>query len=779
MARKLKEYERKRDFAATPEPAGDGAGEEGERARFVIQEHSARRLHWDLRLERDGVLASWAVPNGIPDDPDSNRKAVRTEDHPLEYLDFEGEIPAGQYGAGTMKVWDRGTYECHKFREDEVMVTFHGERVRGRYVLFRAGRDPKDWMIHRMDPPERADRDPMPERVVPMLARLGPLPRDEERYGFEVKWDGVRAIAYLEPGRLRLESRNLNDITAQYPEVRSLSRELGARPAVLDGEIVAFDEGGRPSFERLQRRMHLSSEAQVKRLARSVPVVYVVFDLLYLDGESLMGLSYSERRERLDELELNGANWQTPRYRVGEGQALLDATAEQGLEGVVAKRLDCPYEPGRRSGAWIKVKNLHREDLAIGGWMPGEGRRTDRIGALLVGDRSDEGSLRYAGRVGSGFTEKELDRLKGKLAPLRRDTSPFEGRQPPRGAVFVEPELVADVEFREWTNSRTLRAPVYKGLRELRDLPGGAAELQVDGRTIKVSNRDKVMYPATGFTKADVVDYYLRAAPVLLPHLHGRPLTLKRYPDGVEGQHFYEKQCPSHRPDWVPTADVPSREKGKITYCLANDLPTLVWLGNLADLELHTSLSRAEAIERPTMMVFDLDPGPGADVLDCAEVALWLRDMFEQLGLRIFVKTSGSKGLHAQVPLNVDVTYEETKPFARAVAELLEKTHPDRVVSRMTKTLRENRVLVDWSQNDVHKTTVCAYSLRAKERPTVSTPVDWDEVEGALDAGEPGSLAFDAAGVLERIAQRGDPLAEVLTLTQELPALGSGARRRG
>jgi bifunctional non-homologous end joining protein LigD len=486
-----------------------------------------------------------------------------------------------------------------------------------------------------------------------------------------------------------------------------------------------------------------------------------------------MGLPYGERRRRLEGLELAGAGWQTPRYHVGDAQALLSATAERGLEGVVAKRLDCPYEPGRRTGVWVKVKNLQRQEFLVAGWLPGEGRRTERIGALLVGQWESPGSLRYAGRVGTGFTERELDRLKEKLAPLRRDTSPFDGRQPPKGSVFVEPELVADVEFREWTNSRTLRAPVYKGLREVRELLGGAAEMQVEGRTLRISNRDKVLYPAVGFTKGDVIDYYVRAAPVLLPHLHGRPLTLKRYPDGVEGQHFYEKQCPSHRPDWVNTASLPSRERGKIEYCLADNLPTLVWLGNLADLELHTSLSRADAMPRPTMMVFDLDPGPGADVLDCAQVALWLRDMFGQLGLRTFVKTSGSKGLHAQVPLNVDVTYENTKPFARAVAELLEKQHSDRVVSRMTKSLREGRVLVDWSQNDVHKTTVCAYSLRARERPTVSTPLDWDELEAAHAAGDAHRLVFDAAAVVERIAERGDPLADALTLRQELPDLGA------
>nr|MDQ4041824.1 hypothetical protein [Actinomycetota bacterium] len=381
---RLSDYERKRDFAATPEPGAGEAAAPADRARFAIQEHHARRLHWDLRLERDGVLASWAIPNGIPEDPAENRKAVRTEDHPLEYLEFEGEIPAGQYGAGTMSVWDRGTYECEKFRDDEVMVVFHGERVRGRYVLFRAGRDPKDWMIHRMDPPDPG-REPMPERIAPMLARLGELPAREEGWGFEVKWDGVRAIAFAEPGRLRLQSRNLNDITPRYPELRGLTEQLGARTAILDGEVVAFGPDGRPDFGRLQQRMHVASDSRVKRLASSIPVVYVVFDLLYLEGRSLMALPYAQRRARLEALELGGPAWQVPAYAREHGQALLDATLEQGLEGIVAKRLDCPYEPGRRSAGWVKVKNLQRAELVIGGWMPGEGRRRRRIGALLVG----------------------------------------------------------------------------------------------------------------------------------------------------------------------------------------------------------------------------------------------------------------------------------------------------------------------------------------------------------------------------------------------------------
>jgi bifunctional non-homologous end joining protein LigD len=784
VAERLSEYKRKRDFTKTAEPGPeDGAGEG---RRFVVQEHHARRLHWDLRLEHEGVAASWAIPNGIPEVPDENRMAVHTEDHPLKYLDWEGDIPAGEYGAGKMRIWDRGTYECEKWTDSKVIVVFHGERLHGRYALFRAGREAKDWMIHRMDPPEDPGREPMPERVVPMMAKLAADPPRGEEWAFEIKWDGVRAIGYSEPGRLHFESRNLNDISSQYPELRGLNRALGSRSAVLDGEIVAFDENGRPSFERLQQRMHLTRDADIKRRAAQYPVTYVIFDLLYLDGHSLMGLTYDQRRARLAELELDGDHWRAP-GNFDDGAGLLEASGQQGLEGIVAKRRDCAYYPGRRGGGWLKIKHTRRQELVIGGWLPGEGRRRNRIGALLMGYRED-GGFKYAGKVGTGFTEKELDRLAGLLAPLERKGSPFDGSHPvPRGAHFVEPRLVAEIELRDWTSAGMLRAPSYKGLRDdkepgevvleapadgttLTALLGGApakgnVTLAVDGRDLQLTNLDKVLYPDVGFTKADVIDYLARISPVLLPHLHCRPLTLKRYPNGVNGQHFYEKNCPAHRPPWVQTAQV-----GDICFCLAHDLATLVWLGNLADLELHTSLALHTAIERPTILAFDLDPGAPADIVQCCQVALLLRGMFSHLGLECFPKTSGSKGLQVYVPLNNDhTTYEKTKPFAKAVAETLEKAQPDLIVSRMTKKLRPGKVLVDWSQNDEHKTTVNVYSLRARDRPTVSTPVTWEEVEACAQAQDAGLLVFDAEQVLARVEEQGDLFAPVLSLVQELP----------
>ncbi len=719
------------------------------------------------------------MPNGIPTDPRQNRKAVRTEDHPLEYLDFHGEIPKGSYGAGTMTIWDRGTYDLEKWRDDEVIATFHGERLAGRYALIRTG-DGKDWLMHRMDPPADPDAEPMPETLVPMLAKPGRLPprRDQDRWAFEIKWDGVRALVFSEPGRLRLHSRNGRDITASYPELRPLNRALSHHGAILDGEIVAFDADGRPSFGRLQQRMHLTGESQVRRRAKEIPVVLVLFDLLWLDGHSLMELPYDERRARLEALGLRGAAWQTPEAHHGDGAALLRATAEQGLEGLIAKRRDAPYEPGRRSGSWLKVKNVARQEVVIAGWLPGEGRRARRIGALVVGvHEKDGGPLVYAGRVGTGFTDRTLDELAARLEPLRTDRNPF-GRGGPRGTVWVRPSLLAEVEFTEWTSEGLLRHPSFKGLREdkdpldvVRELPDDAREIELEGRRVKVSNWTKVLWPRTGFTKGDLVEYYVRVAPTLLPHLEGRPLTLKRYPNGVDGQFFYEKNSPKHRPDWVRTAPIRTGSK-TIDFTLAEDTATLAWLANLADIELHTSLSRADRIERPTMLVFDLDPGPPADLVQCCEVGLVIRGLFAGLGLTSLAKTSGSKGLQLYVPLNhPDVTYDDTKPFAKAVAELLEQQVPDLVVSRQTRALRPGKVLVDWSQNDEHKTTVNVYSVRARERPTVSTPVTWEEVQACREAEDAELLVFDTDAVLARIAEHGDLFAAALTDVQRLPSL--------
>ncbi len=843
QAARLKRYGAKRDFAMTREPAAAptepaaGAGAAGGTPRFVIHEHSARRLHWDLRLEHEGALASWALPKGLPLAPGENHFAAATEDHPLAYLDFHGEIPAGQYGAGTMTVWDTGTYECLKWEPRKVEVALHGERVDARYALFaiEQGEAPKDWMIHRMDPPADPARERMPDHVVPMLARAGGLPGEEEGWAYEIKWDGVRAIAYSRPGELRLESRNLNDITQSYPELGRLNRALSSHSAVLDGEIVAFDAEGRLSFAALQRRMHVAGGTQARRLMKDTPVTYVIFDLLWLDGHSTMGLTYTERRELLGELRLTGASWQTPEHvvavpgrgRKGEGAALLEAAVGQGLEGVVAKRLDSTYQPGVRARGWVKVKSTGRQEFVVGGWLPGKGKRTGTIGALLLGVHDADGGLRYVGRVGSGLNERELERLSALLGGLEREDSPFTaGERPPREAMFSDPRLVVEVKFAHWTQDGSLRAPVYVGMRNPvgaaedkdaaevvredattgypfgrsarstpkpargvragggqagerspRSLAGdeaagdtaGTARASVDGRELRLSNLEKVLYPSTGLTKGGLIDYYSRVAPVLLAHLAGRPLTVTRWPDGVEAKSFFQKHAPAHRPEWVRTVTVPARGK-PIDYILAEDRATVVWLANLAAIDLHVPLARAEDLERPTAVVFDLDPGAPAGIVECCRVATLLRGVFTGVGLESFAKTSGSKGLQVYIPLNHDGTsYEQTKPFAKTVAELLEQAEPELVISRMTRARRTGKVLIDWSQNDARKTTVCAYSLRATERPTASTPVEWEEVEAARDSADPASLVFEADQVLARVADKGDLFGPVLSLVQDLP----------
>lgn len=534
-----------------------------------------------------------------------------------------------------MKIWDRGSYECEKWEDGKVVFSFAGERLSGRYALFRAGRGERDWMIHRIDPPA-TPREPFPEAVVPMQARPGELPAGEGEWGAEILWGGVRALAYCRPGRIELKDAELEPIGSLYPEVRPLSRQFGAHEAVLDGELVVFGEAGTPSAERLAKRAAPGSQSALRRRARAHPATYVIYDLLYLDGEDLSAEPYRRRRELLDGLGLEGDAWQTPAYSSGRLAELLAAARQRGLAGIVLKRLDSPYAPGQR-GDWLAVG---ANDSGVPYRSPGRKKHT---------------------------------------------------------------------------------ASAADSLTEV----------------------DKVLYPATGFTEGDLIDWYAGLGEVLLRHLRGRPLTLKRYPDGVEGGS--------------------KRERLRI-----DDLDGLLAAVSRGGIELHASLSRAEEMERPTAAVFDLDPGEPAGLLECCEVALILRGMFEQLGLRSYPKTSGSKGLHLYLPLNTAVGYERTKPFARSVAETVEAKFGDRVVSRMTKSRRRGRVLIDWSQNDVHKTTVCAYSLRAGRIPTVSTPLAWDEVEAALGAADPDRLVFDHAALPGRVAERGDLFAPLLSERQSL-----------
>ncbi len=464
---KLQAYRDKRDPARTPEPvpAGPAApGESQHSGSFVIQEHHARRLHWDFRLERDGVLVSWALPKGVPDDPAVNHLAVHTEDHPLQYGGFSGTIPRGEYGAGSVTIWDHGRYETLKWAPDEVKVTLHGRRVEGGYVLFQTRGN--QWMIHR-------ERQPLPAVLRPMLAlAVTAPPPDHANWALEMKWDGVRALAFIERGRVRLMSRTGRDITVAYPELAGLGNATAHKQLLLDGEVVVFGHDGWPEFEALQPRMHVTSAAQAKLLAGQNPVMYLVFDLLQIDGRPLLEVPYARRRELLDELGLSGPYWQTPPSFPGEDvQAVLTVSREHGMEGVVAKRLDSVYAPGARTDHWRKIKNVRYQEAVVAGYKPGQGNRTGQVGSLLIGVH-DAAGLIYAGHVGTGFSDETLRMLGRRLGPLRRDGSPFDGPVPAehaRTAVWVQPRLVIQVAFERWTRAGRMRAPVYKGLRDDKD----------------------------------------------------------------------------------------------------------------------------------------------------------------------------------------------------------------------------------------------------------------------------------------------------------------------
>ncbi|MDX8054984.1 non-homologous end-joining DNA ligase [Lentzea sp. BCCO 10_0798] len=464
----LDEYRRKRDPARTPEPVPDAVDlPRGDNDTFVIQEHHASSLHWDVRLERDGVLVSWAVPKGLPPTTDVVRLAVHTEDHPLEYAEFSGEIPRGEYGGGEMFIWDRGRYETVKWSDREVDVILRGGRVQGQFVFFRSGKDEKNWMMKRRHAAARPDWQVLPELLKPMLAVPGPLPHDDDdQWAYEFKWDGVRAVLRVEGGRVQAWSRLGNDITVAYPELQGVGEQLGSTEALLDGEIVAL-RNGRPSFSALQNRMHVTKSEAARRAAKQYPATLLLFDLLHLNGSSTVQLPFRQRRELLRGLELRGPNWMTPPSYDEDGASVLAASREQGLEGVVAKRLDSPYQPGMRSPVWRKITDLLAQEVVIGGWRMGEGKRAGVIGALLLGIPRD-GGLAFAGSVGTGFNDAELAVLTPRLKALARRSSPFVTEMPrerSKGAKWVEPELVAEVVFRQWTPDGRMRFPAWRGLR--------------------------------------------------------------------------------------------------------------------------------------------------------------------------------------------------------------------------------------------------------------------------------------------------------------------------
>jgi bifunctional non-homologous end joining protein LigD len=788
-AKKLAEYERKRDRKQTPEPGLEGPVRatrgpvEGARGNrdvpptrkkgppiFVVQRHDARRLHYDFRLERNGALASWAVPKGIPLEPGEQHLAVHVEDHPLDYATFEGEIPKGNYGAGTVEIWDNGTYELlEQKRNGGVTVRLHGKRLNGTYALVpaRLSGDEKNWLILRKRDETTSGEAPHVGTYAPMLATLADQVPRGAAWTYEVKWDGYRAIARIAGGEATLTSRNGNDLTERFRSVaKAVEKAVRSPHAVIDGEVCALDEQGRSSFSAMQQGKP------------GTPLVYYAFDVLEIEGEPLVDLPLVDRRKRLATL-LDKRN-RTVRLSetFDDGDALYAAAKQQGLEGIMAKRLDSKYAQGRRTRDWLKVKTHGEQEFVICGFTKGTGRRASSFGSLVLGYyRGNE--LVYAGNVGTGFNSKEIDKLLDKLRPLKRATSPF--REVPRmpkvrksDVIWVEPELVCEVEFVEWTHDGRLRAPSYQGLREdkaaedVRREEPIADRVTKGSRELKLTNLDKVFFPQERITKGDLLQYYRDVAPVLVPHLHDRPFTMIRYPNGIEDKYFFQKDAPSHLPEWITThrALVSTRESPRrkkwVNFALVNDELALLWMVNMGCIDMNAWYSRVDKPERPDFVLFDLDPSPDVGFKETVQVALLVKQALDAFGLVGFPKTSSADGMHVLVPIERRYTYDDTRQFAEIVAGAIARTNRGLATTEWTKSKRRG-VLIDANQNGEGKTIASVYSVRPRPGAPVSTPLHWDEVNEDLDP-----RAFTMEVVRDRIRKHGDLFAGVLTTKQRL-----------
>ena len=924
----LLRYRQKRDFERTPEPEAGAATALPGDLTFVVQQHRATRMHWDFRLEMDGVLVSWAVPRGPSLNPADKRMAAHVEDHPFDYGGFEGVIPKGNYGAGEVIVWDHGTYTpdekgvtswgnkeegSRRMREEyeagKVSFTLRGKKLRGSWTLVRTkANEGKDWLLikHRDEyastrdvleedrsvisgltlkdlqegrmpaMPGAAAKAPHPaakeaafpdaKALRPMLPTLVEKPFSRAGWLFEPKMDGVRVLAFVRDGAVELRSRRGVPATIQYPEVVEALAAQPVRDAVFDGEIVANNEDGVPDFQSIQSRINLARPADVARIAAETPVVMYVFDLLYADGYDLTRLPLPERKALLWKTLEQGDHLRYVDHVAEDGTSMFEASQAIGFEGIVAKRANSTYEPGTRSKAWLKVKAVNEQEFVVGGYTEGEGSRSKTFGGLLVGYYDVNDDLRFASSVGSGFSDRGLDAMLERLRALETDTCPFvnppttiggrwSGGKSPR-ITWVRPEIVVQVKFASWTRDGNLRAPVYVGTRNdvepasvRRDDPASVVEvidaepapeevaatgdpvealaasvvrqldenkkdnftIDVGGVPIKLTNLSKEFWPAyeghAPRTKRDLIRYYALVAPWLLPHLKDRPLTLTRYPNGIDGQSFYQKHWPSTFPEEfrVERAAIYSAHNDADgEYILCNNMQTLIWLAQLADLEIHAWMARvnpepdahglptlfagseanmdASVLNYPDYMVFDLDPYiyAGSEkkgeepVLNRRafekgrEMAFSLKEILQQLRLSSFVKTTGKTGLHIYVPVLRQYTYDEIRAASAAVGQYMVQMHPNDLTMEWVVEKRTGKIFFDHNQNTRGKTLAAQYSLRPVPWAGASAPVTWEELQTVYPT------EFDIDTLPARLREKGDLWADILANKQDLKALIEG-----
>lgn len=785
MSDQLAEYRRKRNPEKTPEPFG-GQPSAGS-GLFVIQKHAARALHYDLRLEIGGVLKSWAVPKGPSIRSHEKRLAVQVEDHPIEYADFEGIIPKDNYGAGAVIVWDHGTYRLVNARNPREQVEkgtlefeLRGYKLHGLWMLVRMSGSGKNWLLFSKNPatdrPEPVDEQPesilsgltVEERRAPdntrakiceRLAQIGATvgviePRQQgfmlasanrkaftdKAWLFEIKYDGVRVFAHRGHDQVTLYGRKGHDITRQYPEIANALNKTATREFLIDGEIIATDETGRPNFQRLQKRMHRTKPLDLARAKTMVPVRAVFFDCLWLEAHDLRTYSLSQRKECLRSFLPPRGVIQYCEHIMERGEDFYHAAWENHLEGIVGKRVSSRYTPGR-SQEWLKFKCQLHQEFVIGGYTDPGGSR-GYFGALHLG-LYENGNLVYVAKVGTGFNNETLKAIATQLASLTRASSPFVSGGP-TGPLhhWVEPELVCEIRFTEWTTDGGLRHPSFLGLRNdknpedcIREASPQPEELESQRvpHPFEITNPTKVFWPIEGYTKTDLLDYYEQIAPYLLPYLEERPLVLTRFPDGIDGKSFFQKDAPEFVPDWVTTSRIYSKDAQRdIHYFIVNNLETLRYVVNLGTIPLHVWASRLSALDRPDWLVLDLDP-KGAPFTEVVRVARMFEKMLRELELVSYVKTSGATGLHILLPMAGQYTYEECRHFARLLAIRGQQQLPDIATIARPIRAREGKVYIDFGQNGHGRTIAAPFSVRPLPAAPVSCPLRWSEVTARLD----------------------------------------------
>lgn len=801
MVAELKEYNQKRNFEKTLEPEGEVKGSEAS-LRFLVQHHLARQNHYDLRLEWGGVLLSWAVPKGPSYHTKDKRLAVKVEDHPLEYRNFEGTIPKGEYGGGVVMLWDEGFWEPYGdvdegIAKGELKFLLRGRRLKGKWALIRwkakSGEARDNWLLLKekdeyvqesdgisaftssirtgrtmeeieKGEEERTVKNPFQSTPVQLAKLTSKIPTDGQ-WLYELKYDGYRIITYVEGNTARLVTRNGNDYTKRFHDVASSLMDLASgRAMVLDGEMAVLDETGKTDFHALQNYM---------KNPKPQNLTYIVFDLLAIDGTDLRGQPLTDRKSRLEELMKDSAgNLYYSRHIIDKGEESFAAACEAGMEGIIGKRADSIYS-GTRNGDWIKLKCDRRQEFIIGGYTSSE-KRAHGISSLLLGVYKS-GELIYAGRAGTGFTEADRSELKRAFSDIKKTSSPF--KEEPKAAAtekitWLEPRLVAEIKFAEWTESGLLRQASYKGLRTDKDpkdifiedanrtlneesaneenametpLVNTTGKLIIEGVTI--SNPDKVIFDDPVITKGDVVRYYATVAERMLPYVEGRILSAIRCPKGISQTCFFKKHPgPSH--EGIRTMQVQNSEGETEEYFYVENVQGLIHEAQMGTLEFHTWGSRADSIDQPDIMVFDLDPDEGMDPATVRQGVRDLKSILSELSLNSYLKTSGGKGYHIVVPLKPAASWDVFNGFARRVAQVMENKWPDRYTSNVRKVRRKNKIFIDWIRNGRGATSVAPYSLRARKGAGVSMPIAWDELD---------SIAPDGIDITEALRRVSGP----------------------